>query len=187
MVKSNAVVDAAMAHMMDEVSTEEIVRRLNHIGGMKTGDSWPDFLCVEPNRWNWGEPLSALCRRAAKEIEQRWRPIEEVPMEPYIDVPVYYRFRALIPVWSPIATAPVPSHARLKDGRWHCLMQDAKGTVRSGFAAYMQARRGNAIRRSHAKQPTIYALQWYTESTRTGRGRVFKPSYWMPLPEPRMP
>lgn len=82
----------------------------------------------------------------------------------------------ILPVWRPIATAPVPPREELRWGRWRCLLTDRKGTVVAGFAAYARIQ-GKADR---------WRLQWYAGNgidTAMFGNKVFVPTHWMPLPK----
>jgi len=78
-------------------------------------------------------------------------------------------------VWSPIDTAPVPPREVLKYDLWHCLLQDKKGRVFGGFAAYARIQ-GKADR---------WRVQWYAGQARLVGGfgsKVCEPVKWMPMP-----
>lgn len=89
--------------------------------------------------------------------------------------------------WQPIADAPVPSRAQLMHGRWSCLLQDKRGTVVGGYAAYIRGRgKGGVDRLDRQRKSPSWDLQWYAGSNPIhGMNRVFKAVYWMPLPAPR--
>ena len=47
-----------------------LVEKLRHIGTLKTGDAWPEFLSGSGYYWDWGAPLAQLCIDAADEIDR---------------------------------------------------------------------------------------------------------------------
>lgn len=73
--------------------------------------------------------------------------------------------------WSEIEFAPVPPRETLKHQRWRCLLQDKRGWIELGWAAYARL----------PGQKERYRLQWYD-----GRGRVFMPVKWMPIPSAKV-
>lgn len=89
--------------------------------------------------------------------------------------------------WKPVAEAPVPPREVLMHNHWRCLLQDKKGFVVAGYAAYIKSRaKESTPERLHRKRPPAYVLQWYAGSNAENHlNRVFKPVYWMPLPQPR--
>jgi hypothetical protein len=131
----------------------DLIEKLRVVGALKLGDDWPSFLSSTPNGWDWGPPLSEMCREAADEITRLRR--AQTNYHPW--------------PWEPIETAPVPPREELGGGRWRCLLQHKSGFVVSGFASYVQ-RRG---RRNG------YDIQWYDEGYHVFHAKYWMP---LPLP-----
>jgi len=88
---------------MDEINR----RRLEWMRDAKTGAVLPPGLFDDSN--NWGEAASGAVKAALDEIERlqegwglagfpTWQPIDTAPVEPWDNVPSYYRFKCLLQI-----------------------------------------------------------------------------------------
>jgi hypothetical protein len=86
------------------------------------------------------------------------------------------RLVGAIPVWRPIAEAPIPPHEAVPTyWIWRCMIQDEEANVYAGFVRYVDAQsRGRSAR----------ILRWY-EGVPHRYAQIAKPRYFIPLPQPR--
>lgn len=87
---------------------------------------------------------SVLAENEIKKLIPVWRPIAEAPIPPYLEAPSYYRYRALI--------------------------QTEEGDVFGGWAGWANSGKGQVVR-------------WYSSH---GDRWVRDAKYFMPMPAPRI-
>jgi len=169
------------------ITDEQFRERLRWLSTAEKGTFPPDWLPID----GWDVAIREIAAKAMSEIESLealfelrrsadhraiaiWRralPDRELRLPDHADLCVWL-LNKLEPQWMPIAEAPVPSREVLKFARWHCLLQNKRGSVVLGWAAYA---------RKPGSRVIAYRVQWYD-----GAGKVFEPIYWMPAPLPRM-